>query len=150
MRPLPAGCLEFLTAHEGEVLTAYHDPVGYPTQGVGRLLSKDAWADLSQYPPISHETSQAWLAEDATKAMQAVLRLVKVPLNDNQLAALISFAFNLGAGALEGSTLLRLLNGGDYEAAANQFPRWVYAGGKKLPGLVRRRAEERDLFLKGD
>jgi hypothetical protein len=73
-----------------------------------------------------------------------------VPLNPNQFAALVSFAYNLGAEALRKSTLLRLLNNHNYAGAAEQFPRWTYAAGKQLPGLVRRRAAERALFTKTD
>ncbi|MCY1458796.1 Lysozyme RrrD [compost metagenome] len=76
-----------------------------------------------------------------------VERLVQVPLTGNQWDALVSFTYNLGAANLESSTLLRLLNAGDYVGAAGQFPRWNKAGGKVLPGLVRRREAERVLFL---
>jgi lysozyme len=72
---------------------------------------------------------------------------VTVPLNDNQFAALVSFVYNLGAGALQESTLLGLLNGGNYNGAAEQFSRFVYAGGEVLQGLVTRRNAERALFL---
>ena len=74
-----------------------------------------------------------------------VKRLVKVPLNKNQFGALLSFDFN--TGGLAGSTLLRLLNAGDYMGAANEFGRWVYAGGKVISGLERRRKYEKELFL---
>ena len=74
-------------------------------------------------------------------------RLVTAPLNQNQWDALMSFTYNLGAANLESSTLRRLLNAGNYSAAAEQFPRWNKAGGQVLAGLVRRRAAERDLFL---
>ncbi len=69
-----------------------------------------------------------------------------MPLTQGQWDALSSFVYNLGPGALEKSTLLRLLNAGDYSGAAAQFDRWVYASGKKLSGLVKRRAAERALF----
>jgi lysozyme len=147
VRGLPEGTLDFLIRHEGEVLDAYHDPVGFPTQGVGHLLSRKAWAPLGQWPRITQEQSRAWLAQDVMLAQAAILRQVVVPLSNEQLLALNSFVFNLGAGALEMSTLLRMLNRGDYEGAADQFPRWVYAGRVRLPGLVRRRHEEREIFL---
>ncbi len=75
--------------------------------------------------------------------------LAKVLLAQEQFDALISFAFNLGATALAESTLLILVNKGSHKAAAEQFDRWVHAGGKKLYGLVRRRAAEKALFLGG-
>jgi hypothetical protein len=73
-----------------------------------------------------------------------------VPVTSNQFSALVSLAYNVGIGALRGSTLLRLLNARDYAGAANQFPRWNRGGGRVLPGLVKRRAAERDLFLTPD
>jgi lysozyme len=77
----------------------------------------------------------------------AVLRHIRVPLEDGQFNALCSFVFNLGSGALQSSTLRRKINRGDYIGAANEFPRWVYAGGRKLKGLVRRREHERLMFI---
>ena len=74
---------------------------------------------------------------------------MKVPLNQAQFDALVSFAFNLGAGALETSTLLKKLNAGKYAAVPQEFEKWVKAGGKTLPGLVRRRTAEAQLFEKG-
>ena len=69
-------------------------------------------------------------------------------LNQNQFDALASFCFNVGLGAFEKSTMFSRLKAGDLHGAATQFARWVNAGGKPLPGLVKRRAAERDLFLK--
>lgn len=74
--------------------------------------------------------------------------LVKVPLTAHQMGALVSFAYNVGMGALGSSTLLRLLNAGQYDAAAKQFARWNKAGGRVLAGLTRRRAAEAALFSK--
>jgi lysozyme len=76
----------------------------------------------------------------------SVDRLCPVPLSEGQRAALIDFAFNLGAGNLQASTLRKMTNRGDMEGAAREFPKWVYAGGVKLPGLVRRRAAEAEIF----
>lgn len=125
----------------------YHDPVGYPTIGYGHLLSRVRWEALSKYPAISKDEASALLRADIGKAARSVMRLIKSPLTENQFAALIDFTFNVGAGNLEISTLRRLVNRQEYEAAAEQFSRWVYAAGVKLPGLVRRRAAERSLFL---
>ena len=74
-------------------------------------------------------------------------KLIKVPVTQNQYDALISFVFNLGVVNLKNSTLLRLLNQKNYKGAAQQFDRWVYAGNKVLASLVKRRAEEKELFL---
>lgn len=99
--------------------------------------------------------ADAWLLEDCTDAERAVHILVKVPINQHQYDALVSFAFNVGgdidadsiAEGLGDSTLLRKLNGGDYVGAAQEFPKWCKQNGKVLQGLVRRRAAEQNLFL---
>lgn len=146
---VPQSAIDLAKQFEGLSLKAYHDPVGFPTQGYGRLLSREAWADLSQWPDIDEVTAEAWLIEDLERAATSVARLITVPLTDNQQAALIDFAFNLGAGNLQISSLRAKLNRGEYAEAADEFPKWVYAGGVKLVGLVRRRATERELFLFG-
>lgn len=92
------------------------------------------------------EQAQAWFLEDMAWAQAAVLAAVTVPLNQNQLDALVSFTENEGATAFEESTLLRLLNAGDYAGAAAQFSRWIYQRGQILPGLVDRRNQEAALF----
>lgn len=89
------------------------------------------------------------LERDLAAVAAKVRASVKVELNDNQFGALVSLAFNIGNGAFGRSTLLKKLNKGDYEGAANEFGRWVNAGGKRLNGLVRRRAAEANLFRAG-
>lgn len=128
------------------LIEPYHDPVGFPTQGYGRLLSRQRWAPLDRWPAITAETAWQWLLEDMRKALAAVGRLITVPLTIQQAAALADFAFNCGPGNLQASTLRAVINRGDYAAAPAQFRRWVYAGPVKLPGLVRRRAAEVELW----
>jgi lysozyme len=82
------------------------------------------------------------------KAVRATLRLCPGVERPTQIAAIADFTFNCGAGNLEISNLRRRVNRGDFDGAADEFLRWVYARGVKLPGLVRRRVAERDLFLK--
>jgi lysozyme len=89
------------------------------------------------------------LATDLQQVDDAVTKLKKRLLSDQQLAALISFAFNLGADALAGSTLLQKVNDCDFIGAAHEFPKWDHAGGTELRGLLIRRFEEAALFLKG-
>ncbi len=84
---------------------------------------------------------------DLTEAQSAVRRLVKVPINQNQFDALTSFTFNVGSGNFQSSTLRRLLNEGDYTGASNEFWKWRRSNGKIAGGLVRRRADEKALFL---
>ncbi|MBN8542806.1 MAG: lysozyme [Alphaproteobacteria bacterium] len=88
------------------------------------------------------------LRKDLRVAEQAVMRLIHVPLTQNQFDALVSFTFNLGSGALQRSTLRRKINRGEHEAAAREFSKWVFAGGKRLSGLVRRRQAEGKLYMK--
>ena len=95
---------------------------------------------------INERHAAALLRRDLRTAEAAVERLVEVPLNDNQFGALVSFCFNVGAGAFSTSTLLRRLNAGEYEAVPEELARWVYSGIKKLTGLVRRRREEGRLW----
>ena len=113
--------LALIRQFEGLRLSAYRCPAGIPTIGYGST----AGVKLGQ--AITAERAEQLLREDVRQFEAAVSRLVKVPLTQGQFDALTSFAFNLGAKALEKSTLLRLLNAGDYSGAAAQFERWVYA-----------------------
>lgn len=128
-------------------LTAYLDDVGVWTIGYGHtgLTHKDGTVKKGRQ--ISLEMAEELFRYDMDYFEGQVCRLVKVPLNDDQYAALVSFAFNCGEGNLASSTLLRKLNAGDYQGAADQFPRWNKGDGRVLPGLTRRRASERNLFL---
>lgn len=132
--------LALIRQSEGLRLRAYLCPAGIPTIGYGST------AGVQMGQTITAERAEQLLREDVRQFEAAVSRLVKVPLTQGQFDSLTSFAFNLGEKALEKSTLLRLLNAGDYSGAAAQFDRWVYASGKKLPGLITRRAAERALF----
>lgn len=98
---------------------------------------------------ITKEKGQELLLNDVSVAAQCITKSVFCPLNDNQFDALVSLVFNIGINAFRSSTLLKLLNTENYERAANEFDRWVYADGKILAGLVNRRAREKALFLEG-
>lgn len=142
---------EFDGLHDPDLSTAviepYYDPVGLPTIGYGHLLSRKPWAPLSDFPAITVEQAEAMLRTDLMKAAGAVLRMVKVKLKATQLAALIDFVFNVGGGNFEISTLRRVINRGDFAAVPAQLMRWVHAGNVKLPGLVKRRRAEAELWL---
>jgi lysozyme len=97
---------------------------------------------------VTEAEGEAMLKKELWRYEDAVERLVTVDLNQNEFDACVLLVFNIGIGAFEKSTLLKLLNQGKRQAAAAQFGRWVNGGGKKLPGLVRRRAAEAALFLK--
>ena len=140
MRTSGAG-IELIKAHEGLRLNAYKCPAGVWTIGYGH--TKNVAPGMKIIPA----KAEMLLKEDLLRFENAVNDLVEVPLNQNQFDALVSFTFNVGISALESSTLLRLLCLGHYFQAASQFSRWVHGGGQKLPGLIRRREEERKLFL---
>ena len=132
--------IPIIKQYEGLKLEAYLCPAGIPTICYGHTRG----VKLGQ--KISAAQAEVFLDHDYEEAEDAVKRLITVPLTDNQLGALTSFVFNLGEGRLLGSTLRRKLNSGDYKGAAAEFDKWVYSGGKKLNGLIARRAAERKLF----
>lgn len=138
-----AGSLAMATAlvshFEGRSLLAYLDPVGIPTICYGST----AGVKLGQTK--TPEECRALLAGELGQACASVDKLVRVQLPPARRAALCSFVYNAGPTAFASSTLLRKLNQGDARGACAQLDRWVYAGGQKLGGLVRRRAAEREL-----
>lgn len=134
---------------EGLSLKPYHDPVGYPTIGYGHLLSKQPWADLSQWQPISMNEAEALLQADMFMALDQVADASPVlndPDNWRRLAALSDFVFNLGIGQYRASTLKRKVDAEDWSAAQEQIKRWTRARGKVLKGLVLRREAEARLL----
>lgn len=139
--------LNLIKSHEGLRLEKYLAPEGQWTVGYGHVIRSGEELDV-----IDEAEAEALLIEDIKVAERAVDRFVEVPLNENERAALVSFVFNVGSGSFAKSTLRRKLNAGNREGAAEEFTRWVYAtvdGQKKtLPGLVKRRNDERALFLK--
>ena len=143
--PVCPAAIALVKHAEGLYLKAYRCPAGVITIGYGHT------AGVTMGQAITAAQAEAFLAADLAAAARDVDRLVKVPLTPQQRGALASFVFNLGAGSLAESTLLKLLNKGDCAGAAGQFGSWVKAtvNGVKttLTGLVARRAAERDLFL---
>jgi len=143
MRTGPQG-IELIRHFEGCRLDAYLCPAGVWTIGYGHT------ADVKEGDSIDQEAAEAFLIEDLEKFEQAVTRLVEVPLTQQQFDALVSWTFNLGAGNLAESTLLRKLNNYQYAEVPEQMMRWVRAGGQVLEGLVKRRAAEAALFQNKD
>lgn len=135
--------MDIIQEFEGCKLTAYLCPAGVWTIGWG-----STGVGVSKGVVWTQEEADERYKKDMALFKAGVQKLVTVPVNKNQLEALTSFAYNLGIGALKGSTLLKFLNDGNYQAAANQFLRWDKANGKVLAGLARRRTAERNLFLK--
>ena len=134
---------------EGFSATPYQDPVGVWTIGYGSTRDIGGNPVSGATLAVTAEGARQLLLRDMRSAMQAVEGDVKVPLSTDEEAALIDFTYNLGAGALRASTLLRLLNAGDYAGAAGQFDLWDHAGGRVLAGLLRRRAAEKAMFQRG-
>lgn len=133
--------IDLIKKYEGLRLDAYLCPAGVWTIGYGTTKG------VKKGDKITQQAAEKLLADDLTKFEIGVTCPVTVPLSQNQFDALVSFAYNVGLGALRSSTLLRLLNAGDYKGAADQFRRWNKAGGKELAGLTRRRADEAALFM---
>ncbi len=137
--------VDLIRRFEGCRLDAYPDPgtggdpwtIGYGATGPG-IAPGVVW---------TQEEAEARLVEDIAQFAGAVERALTVPVSANEFAAMVALAFNIGAGAFKKSTLLRLVNDGHFEAAAEQFLRWNRAGGREMPGLTRRRQAERQLFL---
>lgn len=112
----------------------YICPAGFWTIGYGHLCDK-------QHPPITEDEAEAYLARDLSTALAATLRYCPVLATEpeGRLAAIVDSTFNLGGGRLQTSTLRRRVNQRDWAAAAMELRRWVYGGGKVLPGLIARR-----------
>lgn len=133
----PAG-LALLKTSEGFRSAVYLDANGLPTIGYGhKLLHPESFPN-----GVDKAQASEILELDVAVAAGAVLRLVRVPLTQGQFDALVDFTFNLGAGRLNGSTLLRNLNTGQYAAAAGQLLRWDHAGSRELAALTTRRKAE--------
>lgn len=129
---------------EGCRLSAYPDPgtggapwtIGYGATGPG-IVKGTRWTQAQ---------ADQRLEDDVRGFVDGVRRLLKRPATDNQLGAMASLAYNVGLKRFEGSTLLRLFNEGEPEAAAKQFSVWTLAAGRRMQGLVNRRADERRVF----
>jgi lysozyme len=148
MRHVSKAGIDLIKSFEGLFLKPYLDPVKIPTIGYGTIKYPNGKAVTMQDPAITEAQATQYLEHEVNEKAAAIEKMLKVAVNDNEFAALVSFAYNVGSGALQGSTLLRLLNSGaDRKAVADQFLRWNKAGGKELPGLTRRRQAERSLFL---
>jgi lysozyme len=141
--------LELLREFEGFRDRAYPDPGsrdGLPvTIGYGSTRYEDG-SPIKLGDTITRERADEMLRREVAETEGAVDRLVTVPLAQSQFDALVSFAFNVGLGALTRSTLLRLLNAGDYAGAADQFLSWNKNDGAVMEGLTRRRQRERAMF----
>lgn len=134
--------LDLIRKYEGLRLVAYVCPGGKLTIGYGHT-----GPDVKSGQKIDVERANELLIKDVQRFEVAVNELVTVPMTQGMLDALISFSFNLGAGSLKSSTLLKKLNADDLDGAANEFLKWNKAKGNVLAGLTERRKSERELFL---
>ena len=144
MRHITKNGLDLIKRFEGFEPEIYLDAAGLPTIGYGHLIRKGEHKMFEN--GISYEAAVALLIKDVESAERSVLRLINVPLTDGQFDALVSFTFNLGGGALQRSTLRRKINREEHEAVPQELMRWVWAGGRKLRGLIRRRKAETELY----
>ena len=146
MIEVPQAAIDLAKRFEGFHRVPKHDPgrahpyicpAGYWTIGYGHLCDP-------MHPPITEAQAEVYLARDLQTALAATLRYCPVlaPEPEGRIAAIVDFTFNLGAGRLQTSTLRRRVNQLDWAAAAQELRRWVYGGGKVLPGLVVRRESE--------
>lgn len=138
--------MDFIEAWEGCRLQAYKCPADIWTIGVGHTK------DVTEHDEITYEQSRELLRKDIEAVVKALAPFVNVHVTEGQYVALVSLAFNVGASYVVHNCLrlMRALNAGDVEQAAHQFLDITKAGGKELPGLVRRRKSEAKLFLGED
>ncbi len=136
--------LSAVPVFEGTVLKTYRDPVDVLTSCSGHT-----GPELRMGQRWTPEQCQEQLTADLLKHADA-LKCIKTEMTDGQKAAFVSFAYNVGSGAFCGSTLARKANAGDMPGACAELSRWTFAGGKQLPGLVKRRQVERALCLAED
>jgi lysozyme len=160
MRPtgVSEACLADIRHHEGVRNKPYRDVVALWTVGVGHLMYPDQAAmqqpERNAYQ-LKPQDNRTWsdaevnqlLKDDLKRFESGVLRLCPGPLTQGQMDGLVSFAFNVGLGALQRSGLRAKHNRQDYEGAADEFLKWTKAGGKVFPGLVKRRTAEKNLYL---
>ena len=138
--------VDLICEFEGKQLIAYDDGVGIWTIGFGTIKYPNG-VRVKKGDTCTLEQAKEYMRHDLIEFEYTVNSSVKVPLNQNQFDALVSLAYNIGSSAFKSSTLVKKLNTGDYQGAADQFNVWINAGGKRMQGLVNRRDREKLLFL---
>jgi len=144
MRHVSNKGLQLIKQFEGFSSVIYKDSAGLPTIGYGHLVLPQELTSFKN--SITKSQAEALLKVDLQVAEHAVSRLIKTPLTDNQFDSLVSFTFNLGSATLQRSTLRAKVNRAEHEQVPAEFMRWVYAGGRIIPGLIRRRHAEASLY----
>lgn len=135
-----ASGIDLIKGFESCKTSAYQDIKGVWTIGYGHIAGVQAGDTCTE------AQAKSWLDDDLGDAEGLVSHFVKIPLNQHQFDALVSFTFNVGGGALQASTLLHKLNAGDIDGAADEFDRWDHAGKIEVAGLLRRREAETQEF----
>jgi lysozyme len=133
-------CIDLIKYFEGFSAEPYRDPCGLWTVGYGHRT-------YGRQVSMTEAEAELQITFDLQGIESDVSQAVKAPLTQGQFDALCDFCYNLGFAAFQGSTLYEKLNSGDYEGAAAEFGRWIHAGGRILPGLMKRREAERRVFL---
>lgn len=143
--------VEFICSYEGFFPEVYNDPVGHCTIGYGTLLHRGNCTDKDRknWGRISKEKARELMREELDPMVASIVKHTRPRLKQHELDALASMAYNVGIAGLLGSTLMKKLNNYDRAGAAKEFGKWVYADGQKLPGLVRRRKAEAEMFKHG-
>ena len=138
---IPKNAIELAKFFEGFYSKVYICPAGFPTIGYGRRVSKD-------HPSITKKEGEIYLTQDMMKSLTGTIKYCPVLfiVDDVKLGAIVDFVYNLGVGRLQQSTLRRRINQKDWPGAVKELNKWVYGGGKKLPGLIARRKAESLFF----
>jgi lysozyme len=140
--------IELIKRFEGCRYHPYRDAVGLWTVGYGHLIGDGKSVPSSDNRNFTQDEINDLLVNDLMHVESGISVLIRVQLTQNQFDALCSFCYNLGVGTLQKSTLLKDINASLWDAAANDILKFHFAGGVSLPGLVKRRQAEHDLFIK--
>ena len=139
--------VDLICGFEGKRLAAYDDGAGVWTIGFGTTVYPNG-IKVKKGDTCTEAQAKTYMAHDLKKFEATVNKAVTVQLNQNHFDALVSLAYNIGTNAFSKSTLVKKLNANDIRGAADQFDVWVNAGGKRMQGLVNRRAKEKEVFLR--
>ena len=142
--------LDLIKSFEGFSSDPYKCVAGIWTIGFGSIYGEDNKRVTPDHPSVTESRATELMQRDLGSIEYKVSKLVKVPVTPNQFSAICSFVYNVGSGAFQRSTARMKLNRENYRGCANEFLKWKYANKKVIPGLLRRRYAERDLFLSED
>lgn len=141
-------CIDLIISFEGLFLKPYFCPANVCTIGYGTIKYPNGTRVRITDVEITRAKAMEYLMFEIDQKSKAIDPMLREDLTGNQFGALISFAYNLGEGALKQSTLLKKVNANPLDAQIrNEFQKWIYADGKKLNGLLRRRNAEADLYF---